>query len=50
MSERPLFIDPVPEDAGEAIGEGRAPGWFVWVALVLLFAAGYYLAANWSGP
>ena len=49
MSDRPVFVDPVSSFGGE-VGDGRLPGWFTLVALLLLVAAGFYAFSYYDGP
>ena len=49
-ADRPLFVDPIALAEGDAVDDAPAPGWFWFVALVLLVAAVYYAFTFWSGP
>ena len=49
MSERPVFIDPVSH-FGDEVGDGRVPGWFSLVAVLVLAAAGFYGFKYAEGP
>ena len=63
MSDRPAFID--PDDLGrrgdrvfidpvshhgDEVGDGRPPGWFMLVAVLVLTAAGFYGFSYVEGP
>ena len=41
--DRPAFIDPAPEVAGGDVGDGRAPAWFRYLAVLLVAAALFVL-------
>ena len=49
MTERPAFIDPVSH-FGDEVGDGRVPGWYTLVAVVVLAAAGFYGFSYIAGP
>ena len=42
--DRPAFIDPAPEVAGGDVGDGRAPAWFRYLAVLLVVAAAFVLS------